>query len=65
MIGFMSGLFNPPDAEILLRTSQKRFEEPPEEEECEHRETECGHCIDCGKYFNKRAEAYNFSDSDD
>ncbi len=59
MIGFMSGLFNPPDAEILLRTSQKRFEER------EHRETECGHCIDCGKYFNKRAEAYNFSDSDD
>jgi hypothetical protein len=49
----------------ILKQLRQQNETPiglEEEEECEHSETECGHCIDCGQYFNRFAEAYNFSD---
>lgn len=33
-------------------------------EECTHPDTENGFCIDCGAYFNARAENFNFSEAE-
>lgn len=44
------------------RAELDAIEELIEAEECEHAETECGHCLDCGEYTNALATRYNFSD---
>jgi hypothetical protein len=46
----MNPQFSADDIVKLLDAHERQHSDEVALEECEHAETECGHCIDCGKY---------------